>query len=489
MSENQEEKKVIIKKRRERRLMRISELEKQSSREKASWPGRAIFVLLAVMMIVSVLAFGGVDVWMVGLNSIFAGLIVVFWLFEAWKSRRLVFETSPLQIPIIGLIVIGLIQLLPLGGSAEAAETLALPPASTLSQNPFLTRLFVIQLIIALVFFAAALTFIDNRRRFQTMAVVVIIFGSAAAFFGVLQHFGNPEAVYGIRPARQSNPFGTFFNQHHFAAFMEMTLGLTLGLLFSNATKVNKKIFLAAAAVIMGMALLLTGSRGGLLGFLAVLGFVMTANFLANRENIPEDVEEDLKRYVRRRNLFLFGGGLALLFGLFIAVLFVGGDQSLLSSLSLSRVEGDITTGRLHFWSVALQIFFDHPIIGTGFDSFGTVFSRYDTWSGAYRVEQAHNDYLQILADGGILSFVMVAAFIYLLYRQGFRSIRKNADKFAVNGAVGALAGCTGILIHSFVDFPLRTPSNALFFLMLAAFASVPVNFRRVYRKRIKMLE
>ena len=147
--------------------------------------------------------------------------------------------------------------------------------------------------------------------------------------------------------------------------------------------------------------------------------------------------------------------------------------------------DDDITTGRSHFWWVALQIFFDHPIIGAGFDSYGVAFTRYDTWSGAYRVEQAHNDYLQILADAGISGFICITAFIILLFRQGVQAIKNKTDKFVFNGVIGALAGCFGILIHSFFDFPLRTPSNALYFLMLAALATVPLHFRRIYRKKI----
>ncbi len=450
---------------------------------------RAIFVLLTIMLIFSVIGYGAVDVWMIGINSILAGLIVLFWLFDAWKIKEFRYNSSLLQIPLLGLIVIGLIQLLPFGSNAEANQIITIPASDSISLAPYLTRLFVIQLVIAFVFFAAALTFINNRRRFQTITLTILIFSSVMAFYGILQYLANPEALYGLRPFGQSSPFASFFNKHHFAAFMEMTLGLTLGLLFGDATKHNKKIFLIIAAVIMGMAILLTGSRGGIISLLGVLGFVIVANFLNNREVKNQNVSEDIKTFFRRRNLMLFGGGLALVLLLFFAVLFVGGDESLLRGMGLNTVEGDITTGRSHFWWVAVQIFFDYPILGAGFDSYGAAFSRYDTWSGMFRVEQAHNDYLQILADGGILGFVCVAAFIYLLFRQGIRAVGKNPDKFVMNGAIGALAGCFGILIHSFFDFPLRTPSNSLYFLMLVTMATVPTYFRRVYRKKVKIDE
>jgi len=66
-------------------------------------------------------------------------------------------------------------------------------------------------------------------------------------------------------------------------------------------------------------------------------------------------------------------------------------------------------------------------------------------------------------------------AFVYLLFRNGLRVIASARDNVLRSIAIGALAGCFGIVIHSFFDFPLRTPSNAFFFLMLSALAVCPV--------------
>lgn len=457
--------------------------------EGTTWLSRSIYIILAVLMIFSVVAFGAVDVWMIGVNSVLSSLIVIFWCIDSFKNREVKFNTNFLQIPFLGLIALGLIQLLPIGNSGNASEIVSISPSSTLTLNPYLTRLFVIQLVIAFIFFAASLTFINNRKRFQSVSLTIIVFGSIMALFGILQYLVNPESIYGLRDSKQAIPFASFFNRHHFAAFMEMTIGLTLGLLFGDATKQNKKIFFIIAAVVMGMAILLTGSRGGIISLLCVIGFVMFWNFFKNREIKDMDADEDVKRFFLTRNLVLFGGGLALIAFLFLGVLFIGGDQSLLRGFGLAGVEGDVTTGRSHFWRIALQIFFAHPIIGAGFDAFGVAFTRYDTWSGAFRIEQAHNDYLQILADGGIIGFSCVAAFIVLLFKQGIKTIRTHTDKFVMNGSIGALAGCFGILIHSFFDFPLRTPSNVFFFLMLVTLSVVPLHFRTVQRRRIKVFD
>ena len=83
-------------------------------------------------------------------------------------------------------------------------------------------------------------------------------------------------------------------------------------------------------------------------------------------------------------------------------VLFLSGADPLVRGTGLRGGKGDVTSGRMHFWSVAWQIFLEHPIAGAGFDAFGVAFTRLDTWNGYFRVEQAHNDYLQMLADGKI---------------------------------------------------------------------------------------
>ena len=325
------------------------------------------------------------------------------------------------------------------------------------------------RLVIYFVFLAAALTFINTERRLKKIVFIIIIFGSLMAFFGILQRLANIDAIYGLRTASQAIPFASFVNQHHFAAFMEMTGGIVFGFLFGSAMGRDKKILFAIAAIVMGVAVVLTGSRGGLLSFVGSLAFVLTANYFARKRDTEGEGAGQIMRLVA---IIAAGvGGLIVVVGI---VLLIGGDTSLIRSVGLSGGE-DLTSGRSHFWSVALKVFIDHPLLGVGFDAFGVAFPKYDSWSGAFRIEQAHNDYLQSLTDAGIAGFACVAAFIYLLFRKGFSVIAGLHDGFRRSAAMGALAGCFGILIHSFFDFPLRTPSNAFFFLLLVAIAIVSV--------------
>lgn len=426
-----------------------------------------IFFLLCLIPVYTAIAFGAVDATSLGLLAILTGVIAVCWLFDAWRKREFTFNTNPLQLAVLGLILIGLIQLLPLRSPAGVSpELLAATPTSSLSLAPYDTRLAVIQLIVYFVFFAAFLTFVNNWKRVRKVVFLIIIFGSLMAFYGILQRLASPDAIYGYRDIGQASPFGSFFNQHHFAAFMEMTIGLPLALLFGRATKKDKWHLLIIAALLMGTAIVFTSSRGGLLSLLGVFGFVIAANILGKSKGRKKENNFGKK-------FSLIGGGLALLIVLFGLVLLLGGDTALVRTLTMQATTDDITNGRLHFWSIAWQNFLNYPILGTGLDSYATIFTQYDTWSGIYRVERAHNDYLQILSDAGILGFACVVAFIYFLFKKALSLIGTAKNPFRRSVVVGSLAGCFGILIHSFFDFPLRTPSNGYYLLVLAGLATI----------------
>jgi O-antigen ligase len=428
----------------------------------------AIFVLLLLIPIASTVVYGAVDTSALGILAILAALVALLWLAHGWRTGGLPLAANRLQIPLAGLIAIGIIQLVPLGGDASA-----------LSIDPYSTRFFVVRLVVYAIFFAAVLTFIRSEGRVKKTAVILIVFGGVMAFFGILQRLAEPDAIYGLRPTPQAIPFGSFVNQHHFAAFMEMTSGLVLGLIFGSGVARDRRILLVIAAVIMGLAVVFTGSRGGMLSYAGVILFAAVAGRIyagADRKRAVQDVTAADNR---QRKLSAIAGAAAVVFIALGLVVFLGAESNLLRGLGFQGSAGDPTSGRSHFWLIGLKIFFANPIIGTGLDTFAFAFPQLDTRSGLYRVENAHNDYLQTLSDSGILGFLCVAAFIWMLFRRGLANIAALHDRFAKGVAVGALAGCFGILIHSFFDFPLRTTSNGFIFLMLAALATnLPIKWQ-----------
>lgn len=433
--------------------------------------GKAAVVLVAAIPMLAMTGYGAVDVWALIPLGLLTAILVVLWTVDSLKKGEVRYSTSLLQIPILGLIAIGCIQLLPLGDPGISNELLGVQPTSALSLDAFATRIFTVRIFLLFIFFGIALSLLKDKKTVQRIVLVIIIFGAVMAFVGILQRLASPDAIYGMRPTPQAIPFGPFVNQHHFAAFMEMTIGLTLAALFGGATKRDKKALFLIALSLMAIAVLMTGSRGGLISMITVTAFVLFTVYA---------VEHSRSEAIRRQvGLKMAAGAAAVLVIAAAGVLYLSGADPLVRGLGIHGVQGDVTSGRMHFWSIALKIFLENPVIGAGFEAFGVAFTRFDTWNGFFRVEYAHNEYLQILADGGILAFICVAAFVFLLFRRGMNVIRGTTSATRRSIAVGAIAGCLGIFVHSFFDFPLRTWSNSYFFLLLVVLATTPLGDER----------
>ena len=147
---------------------------------------------------------------------------------------------------------------------------------------------------------------------------------------------------------------------------------------------------------------------------------------------------------------------------------------------SLRQDPGDATTdaqdtavsdgaiSRNAIWSDTLILVKSHPMVGTGIGAFGTAFASVTRSSGAAVVLHAHSDALQIVADAGAIGAGLAILFVAGL---GF-SARKGSraeDPVLRGVALGAAAGCFGLFVHSWVDFNLQIPSNALAALFVAA--------------------
>ena len=277
-----------------------------------SWFAKAIVALICAVPMIATIAYGAVDSWSIGLLSVLVAIIALLWLIDAGFAGEFRFSTNPLQLPIVALLVIGCVQLLPFG-SSESAALVNAPVTHTLSMDPYATRFFLIRLVIWFVFFAAALVYVPGAKRQKRVAVLVVVFGTLIAFFGILQRLATSEAIYGLRETPQAISFGPFVNQHHFASLMEMTSGIVLGLLFGSGIPRERKILLALAAGIMGMAIMFTGSRGGLISYLGVVALAAVASFSWKTDEIAREDQDSRSR--SRRNLLIMtaAGGLVIL--------------------------------------------------------------------------------------------------------------------------------------------------------------------------------
>jgi len=437
---------------------------------------RFVFLIICVAIVLSALAFGTVHYWALAIFNLGALAILILWLVDAWTLGTLRISRNLLQLPLLGTIVLGLIQLLPL--RSLSGSSLAIPLTQALSLDPNATRLVLVQISTLFVYFAATLVFTDTPHRLHILVRTIIIFGFFLALFGLTQSFASPNRVYWFRELNQSTAFGPFINRHHFAGYMELTIALPLGLLFGNAIEKEKRLLYLFAAFLMGVALVLTSSRGGIISLFAEILFFAVFTALWR----PERSSRRHRKSRIRGALIRFGlaGGLMLV--LLGGVVLLGGEFSLTRFIDSVNTD-DPTTGRVHFWSVTLEIIKAHPWVGTGLGAFGVIYTHYDSRNGLYRLEQAHNDYLQIISDTGFLGALLAFCFVILLFRYAYRRT-KSRDVFRRGVALSAIGGCFAVLVHSMFDFTLHTTSNALLFLVLSAIATMNGRIEQAPRKR-----
>lgn len=426
---------------------------------------RLAVLTICVMIVLTTMAYGTVHYWALAIFAATAAGMVCLWCLDGLVLRSVRLSKNLLQLPMLGMIVLGLIQLLPLRSAADNGG-LPLTLSRSLSLDPYATRLVLVQVTALFIYFAATLIFIDTPRRLRTLTRTIIIFGFLLAMFGLTQSFtSDGTKVYWFRQLTQSTAFGPFINRHHFAGYMELTLALPLGLLFSGSIEAHKRPLYAFAAMLMGVALIMTNSRGGIISLAAeILFLVVIAGFGLQRES-----EEKPKRI--RGIIIRTGLALGMVVVLIVGALAFGGADVFNRLLGTTNA-ADPTTGRSHYWSITLDVIKTNPILGSGLGSLGVIYTRFDTRNGMYRLEQAHNDYLQTLADGGIVGAILGLTFLILLFRWALKR-RNTDDKFRRGVATGALAGCFAVLVHSAFDFTLHTTSNALLFLILAAMATL----------------
>ncbi|HEX8369564.1 MAG TPA: O-antigen ligase family protein [Pyrinomonadaceae bacterium] len=415
---------------------------------------KLIFLIICATIILTTLFYGAVHQPILALFYAGAALVVLLWVFDSFKSGELRFSRSWLQIPLVAIILFGLVQIIPFGSLGDASGVPSIP--RTISHEPFATQSTVLHLIALLIFFAAMLAFIDNAKRLRKIVMVITVFGFLYAFYSILQAVLSPARIYGIYEPRFATPFGSFVNRHNFAAFMEMSLAVPLGLIFVGAVPRDKRLLYVTAIGLMGVALLLSGSRGGLVALLAEIFFLII-------------LTTKTKGY--GQIALKAGLAVALFATIVVGSILIGGESSL-TRFAETATSADITTNRTHIWNVTLSVIKNNPLFGAGLGAFPQVYTAFDTLNGMERVEQAHNDYLQILADAGIVGLIIGAFFAFWLFRDGLRNV-KTHNTFRRGVAVGALAGCFAIFVHSIFDFVLHTTAISMMFLTLCALVVV----------------
>ncbi len=410
---------------------------------------------LLALLVLAPLPYGAVETWSIALWEILVFGLLVLWGLLTLQTGQLRIELNPLMWPMLGLLLVAIIQILPLGTGDRP----------TLSFEAFSTTQFALKLFASLCFFLLCASFIHNDDRRELTANVIIAVCVIIALVGIGQSYIG-------KMLWQRGTFGPFVNRNHFAGFLELGVGLAGGLLIGRTVKQIWLAVYASAALVMCAGIALSASRGGVLALAAEVVFLALVA-------IPTFISKNRSHNERRRAAVLLrvAGAFVLGAAAIVGSMFLVGSEGLVQNFAQVQTETQSEQqaserfSRRNIWRATSELIREHPLLGVGLGAFQFAYTRYDQSSGAQRVEQTHNDYLQILADAGIVGGVLALTFILLLFGRGFAAAQTH-DRRKRAIVLGALTGCFAIAVHSFVEFNLQITANAQLFLALAALAT-----------------
>ncbi|HEY7699883.1 MAG TPA: O-antigen ligase family protein, partial [Vicinamibacteria bacterium] len=356
----------------------------------------------------------------------------------------------------------------PLGTELDSKEAGGWHPISI---EPFRTEWSFLQLLgLACAFHLANRLFRKGGER-NLFAYGLVAAGVALSLFAVYQKARFGTLLYGRVPVESGTPFGPFVNHNHFAGYVEAAVLVALGTAMGLSRRASATaLLLGGCAVLIGIAHLLSHSRGGLLALGA--GLATLAWLSRGGEGAPG------------RRLLLAGGGLAV-----IAFLVLFAPTSLSERLaSFANPEGDDSMQfRIRLWSDSFGLWASSPVVGTGLGTFAAAIPPYRTGPDETRAEYAESDWLQLLCEAGLIGLATAAVLILSAMGAGLREARADSSDRSRGVHHGAAAAATALAVHGFVDFNFRIPSNALLFAVLLgvvapAGAKLSWEGRRLYR-------
>jgi O-antigen ligase len=432
---------------------------------RAPWSGYIYAGVLAVVFWAP-FAFGSVEPWAVGILKVAAFVLLAVWALGGAIAARFVVNPNPAQITLFGAALLGVVQSLPIG--------------ETLSVDPFATRQVTMTLLAFGVLFSLMLVTFDNAERLRKAALLAFAVALVLSVFGVVQRLSGTADIYWFReiPYEGVLPFGPYVNKNHFAGLIELWFPLGMGFVVTGlAVRQTRFVLLVAGGAVCG-AVFMSGSRTGTA---IVFLQLCTLFFLYVASLRGEGI--DIGQFFMR----LLVSAAVVVAILYATSMMIDPWEILDSFQQLfepdSRARDELS--RWEMWRDTWPMFLANPIFGVGLGAFATAFTGYTSGTGRTMVvNQAHNDYLQFLAEGGLIGALLGLLFLVVLARAAWRGTA-DPDPSIRSVAIGGTIGCLGLLLHSLVDFNLQIPSNALAFLFTAALVVRTVNSGRSGNARV----
>jgi len=397
----------------------------------------SLFVALCTILMFGPLALGIVEDWSIALFEAAAAAVLLIWMTWHLAAAEIEVRWSPLFAPMIVFFGLVLVQI-GFHRSVYLYDSLS---------ELWLTIAYGILAFIGVQLASADGDFVV--RFGKTMAA----FGAVYAVYAVLQGFTSEGTIYWRIKPRAGNVYGSYVNHNHYAGFIELLFPFALVLALDGSVRGAKRVLLVFAATLMAASVFLCQSRGGMIAVTVETAFL--AVFW-------------MRRFSPRKSAAVF-------------VLFCLVTASFLAWIAPqvgSRITDIHDPARWLIHRDSFRMFAAHPFLGSGLGTFATAFPHYRLFYDGFFINNAHDDYLELLLETGLAGFAAGVWFLVMLYREGLRNLQPAKPSPASLICTAALAGCTGMLAHSFMDFNLHVPANAALFYVLCAIATAPLGGR-----------
>jgi O-antigen ligase len=436
----------------------------------------AIFYALLSLIVLALARQGLVEEWWGSLFQCVVFALAALWAVEGLLDGGWFVREHRLLAPLVPLLVFVCLQSV----SLWRDEAAGVEVWRALSADAYETRLVAFRFLTHLLFAAMLLRYTSSRRRLVALICAVAGVGVANALLRLawqaLHPGSEPFDLPYLWPRLAYGPF----NINHFALLMGMCLGLLLGLAAGGALRRSVRLFLCLpAAVLLLTALVLSTSRGGIFAAAGQIVFLALMWGVAAPRRRRRDEEKDAVTRRRHARTLILRATVTtcLLAAIGLAAIWIGGDKLMQRMENLRREVGAQGAGNRDFprrsemWWATWQMIKEHPLAGTGFGGYSLAINRYYDASGIAVPQQAHNDYLEILASGGLIAVAAAALFGGLFIRRA-RECLRSGDQFRRAACCGALTGLCGVALHSLVDFGLHITANAFVFTALVVIAA-----------------
>lgn len=432
------------------------------------------YALYLFVLVFAPLALGAVDLWAQATLQGVAFLALLFFILDRLRSGDPVYKVPGLFFA-AGFLVLGILQLIPLPtGLIDllSPQTLSLyrdglgaqhlPAAIPLSINPEQTLGELFRFATNIAVYILTIQLLSDPKRQQQALHVVLLLGCVVAVQAILYNFSGNDKLLWVQAVHKPGLIcGPFTYKNQFAGFMEMLLPVALAMFFYfqprtqykqsvrrqlaeifNQEGTNRYLLYGFVCVLIVSSLALSRSRGGMI--CTLLGLLIFFLWCRRRFHLSLTMPYLLA-------LLLVAGvgigqvGWNTMDERFGAVVNAEGTQ-------LSET-GRTLSGRTTFWKDSLPIVKDFPFFGTGIGTFSSIYPGYRGRPQSFYLGSAHNDYLELFTDGGLIAAALVLGFLFTVFRTTLLVFARRRDRYQGYLYIGSMSGVIALLIHCCAEY------------------------------------